>query len=212
MSPRSIVPPMTPTRLPASSTPAIRIPAELHDAKSDLDPTEWKPVIHRRHGSATSVASSEAWNFLSQFHGDEALPAGRHPAMGHRSTSSLSILTNGAAGTPSLTHTPSTATSSYNSSSDYVSLMFDFSNRPLPPRHNPSFSSSAGATKGVGLVVPHMAPSAVSAVDMVTITSNDSGSLFPISGGTWGENEMKKPVHTVSSATSTICDVRTAAK
>ncbi|KAJ9292599.1 hypothetical protein DTO271G3_8571 [Paecilomyces variotii] len=211
MSPRSIVAPLTPTRLPASSFPTGRIPAELHDAKSDLDPTEWKPVIHRRHGSAASLASSEAWNFLSQFLGnDEATPAARRPGMSHRSSSSLSILTSGATGPPSLTHTPSTATSSYNSSSEYVSLMFDFSNRPLPPRHNPSFSGSSGATKGVGLVVPHM--HAPSSVEVVTIASSDSGSLFPASGGTWRENEAKKPTHSVSSVTSTLCNIDATAK
>ncbi|KAL1852613.1 hypothetical protein Plec18167_007706 [Paecilomyces lecythidis] len=210
MSPRSIVAPMTPTRLPPSSFPTGRIAAELHDAKSDLDPTEWKPVIHRRHGSATSLASSEAWNFLSQFHGnEEATPVARRPGMGHRSSSSLSILTSGGAGSPSLAHTPSTATSSYNSSSDYVSLMFDFSNRPLPPRHNPSFSGSSGATKGVELVMPHL--HVPSSVEVITIASNDSGSLFPASGGTW-ENEAKKPAHSVSSVATSLCNINAAAK
>jgi len=30
--------------------------------------------------------------------------------------------------------------------------------RPLPPRHNPSYSGSAGASKGVELVMPHIPP------------------------------------------------------
>lgn len=38
--------------------------------------------------------------------------------------------------------------------------------RPLPPRHNPSFSTSgAGASKGVHLVVPHIVTSAPVADD-----------------------------------------------
>lgn len=163
MSPRVIVAPMTPTKAPIGPTPSIRIPAEHHDAKTDLDPTEWKPVIPRRsNGSATSLASSEAWQYLSKFLGGSAetmLPSRRS---GHRSTTSLSSVTSGE-GAPSLSHTPSTAASSLNSNSDYVGYMHDYANRPLPPRHNPSFSTSAGTTKGVELVVPQISPPAENA-------------------------------------------------
>lgn len=163
MSPRVIVAPMTPTKAPIGPTPSIRIPAKHHDAKTDLDPTEWKPVIPRRsNGSATSLASSEAWQYLSKFLGGSAetmLPSRRS---GHRSTTSLSSVTSGE-GAPSLSHTPSTAASSLNSNSDYVGYMHDYANRPLPPRHNPSFSTSAGTTKGVELVVPQISPPAENA-------------------------------------------------
>jgi hypothetical protein len=46
----------------------------------------------------------------------------------------------------------------YTYAADSVSVMDP--GRPLPPRHNPSFSTSAGATKGVELVVPHIITSA----------------------------------------------------
>jgi len=57
--------------------------------------------------------------------------------------------------TPSLGNTPTTtittATSSFDSS-------YDFNTRPLPRRQNPLFSTSAGATKGIDLVTPHIPP------------------------------------------------------
>lgn len=43
---------------------------------------------------------------------------------------------------------------------DYASSTYDFNSRPLAPRQDPSFSSSAGATKGIELVLPHAAPPA----------------------------------------------------
>lgn len=190
-----------------------RIPSDLHDSKSDLDPTEWKPIIssarhHGRNASSTSLASSDAWNFLSQFHYHRndarissstpstfhammMMPSRRSPTT-RNSTTSLSTMEMG---TPSLVNTPSTATtapssvaSSPPSSSPSSSLPGDYISaaapayshgyayggygynytaeavvapamdpgRPLPPRHNPSFSTSAGATKDVELVVPHI--------------------------------------------------------
>lgn len=176
MSPRAIVAPLTPTRSSSpTATPTLlsRIPSDLHEAKSDLDPTEWKPVIHhsqqhypgRRTPSSTSLSSSsEAWTFLSQFH---------HPhynhynhnyerrstaSTAHRSSASLSSTLGGLAA-PSLTHTPSTVASSVNSTAsssplDYYNFGCYDAARPLPPRHNPSYT---GATKGVELVVPHIA-------------------------------------------------------
>lgn len=177
-----------------------RIPSDLHDAQSDLDPTEWKPIIsgsdggrqHGRNASSSSLASSDAWAYLSQFHyhRDDArissstpssllhtmMPSRRSPPTTRNSTSSLSTM-----GTPSLVNTPSTTTASSSvtssppsSSGDYISAAgaattsYGYgayayaadSGRPLPPRHNPSFSTSAGATKGVELVVPHIITSA----------------------------------------------------
>lgn len=187
-----------PTRPIAVVHPLLgRIPSDLHDSKSDLDPTEWKPIIsdgrHGRNGSSTSLASSDAWTYLSQFHyhrddarissstpSSYAIPFRRAPTT-RNSTTSLSAME-----TPSLVNTPSTTTASSvtssppSSSSDYISAAAAATTtygygayayaadsaaainpgRPLPPRHNPSFSTSAGATKGVELVVPHIIASA----------------------------------------------------
>lgn len=184
--------------IPVSRPLLGRIPSDLHDSKSDLDPTEWKPIISGgrlgRNGSSTSLASSDAWAYLSQFHYHRddarissstpslhAMPFRRAPTT-RNSTTSLSTM-----GTPSLVNTPSTTTASSSvtssppsSSGDYISAAAATSygygaytyaadaaaaaakdpGRPLPPRHNPSFSTSAGATKGVELVVPHIITSA----------------------------------------------------
>lgn len=133
--------------------PSIRMPTDEHHAKSDLDPTEWKPK-----GNGNS-RSSEAFRYLSQFHRassstldeNEKISAVR-PHM-HRSDTSMTSMTT----TPSLASTPTTATSS-------VSMEYDFNTRALPPRHNPIYSASAGMTKDIGLVTPHMVPSIVGSV------------------------------------------------
>jgi len=41
---------------------------------------------------------------------------------------------------------------------------YDFNTRALPPRHNPIYSASAGMTKDIGLVTPHMVPGIVGLV------------------------------------------------
>ncbi|KAJ6017013.1 hypothetical protein N7451_000392 [Penicillium sp. IBT 35674x] len=159
LSPRTIVAPMTPTR----PIPGIRIPDYMHDGKSDLDPTEWKPVLLSTR-SSTSLASSDAWNYLSKFHGGNETLLARRAA---RSSASLPALVGGAGATgahvPSLTHTPSTVASSFSSTaSDDLGSMYEVASgpaqRPLPPRHNPYFGSMTAAhkSKGVDLVVPHM--------------------------------------------------------
>lgn len=213
MSPRSIVAAMTPTGTSPRPIPGhLRIPSDLHDAKSDLDPTEWKPLIStRRNGSSASLASSEAWNYLSQFHppaaADESassmlmLPT-RRTGYVHRSSASLSALAGYGYGamipTPSLSNTPTTAASSLNSNSDYIGYMYDppafgggavstsssTVTRPLPPRHNPSFSTAACATKGVELVVPHIVqapPTVASAAAAATSPAESLGA----EGGIW---------------------------
>lgn len=181
LSPRPIVAPMTPTRVPSLPIPAIRIPSDVHDAKSDLDPTEWKPVLPGRTASSTSLASSDAWNYLSKFHGGDETMLTRRPAS-HRSTASLPALVGGASNVPALTHTPSTVASSVSSTaSDYMamaSLSETSVARPLPPRHNPSYCSSA---KGVELVVPHVD----STNEDVAVELADSGSIFPASSAVW---------------------------
>jgi hypothetical protein len=193
----------------------LRIPSDLHDAKSDLDPTEWKPVIStRRNGSSVSLAESAAWNYLCQFHppaADESAPAlgmlpTRRPGYVHRSSASLSALAGYASGTmiptPPLTSTPTTAASSLNSNSDYIGYMDDHPSfggsgavsssltvaRPLPPRHNPSFSTSAWATKGVELVVPHIVhatPAPSSAVTLAVAPGTSPAESIGADGGIW---------------------------
>ncbi|KAJ5724937.1 hypothetical protein N7493_006665, partial [Penicillium malachiteum] len=170
LSPRTIVAPLTPTR----PVPAIRIPTDIHSAKSDLDPTEWKPVILPR--TSTSLVSSDAWNYLSRFHGGNETLLARRPA---RSTASLPAMmgagpavehvhehehdheheheheVHGHGRMPSLTHTPSTVSSSFSSTaSDELSMYA--AKRPLPPRHNPF--QHAGTAKGVELVMPMAEP------------------------------------------------------
>ncbi|OXV06497.1 hypothetical protein Egran_05736 [Elaphomyces granulatus] len=200
MSPGAIVAPMTPTGASPRPTPTIRIPADLHDAKSDLDPTEWKPIIPTCNGSSASLASSEAWTYLSNFHGgDEAMLASRR-GRGHRS---LWALSNAHGAIPSLSHTPTSVASSFNSNSD--GFMYDFANRPLPPRHNPSFTTSTVTSKGVELVMPHaQLPSLdVTAVIESRTESQDGGSL-------WGTSDVKSP--TPVSFSSTFGPVDTSAE
>ncbi|KAF7593997.1 hypothetical protein BBP40_010394 [Aspergillus hancockii] len=180
LSPRTIVPRMTPTKAPIRSTRTPRILGEFHDSKTDLDPTEWKPVIPMGFGGSTSLASSEAWQYLSQFHGGSAPVPMRRPRVDHRSSTSLSTFLSSTCAPPSLTHTPSTAASSFSSNAS-ESYLNESAHRPLPPRHNPYFSSSANGTKGVELVVPHMEVRVGdSTADM------DGGSVFPANSGLWG--------------------------
>ncbi|KAF7175371.1 hypothetical protein CNMCM7691_007962 [Aspergillus felis] len=200
---RMIVAPMTPTKVPGKSTPSTGIPTDFHDSNVDQDPSEWKPVIPAGHGHTGSLASTEAWHYLSQFHASEpSFPRRRHGA-GHRSSASLSTLMSATAPVPSLTHTPSTTASSFSSTaSDYIGYMPDSSHRPLPPRHNPYFSNGAGVTKSVELVVPHVDTPSVhaNAVDM-----SDSGSIFPASSSLWNESLAgRTPTETVTKAPSAL--------
>ncbi|KAJ5605716.1 hypothetical protein N7510_008497 [Penicillium lagena] len=192
LSPRTIVAPMTPTRV--QSVPSIRIPSDLHDTRADLDPTEWKPVITAIHGrghstsSSASLASSDAWHYLSQFHGGKEAMLARRPSS-NRSTTSLPALVGGAsAGQMHMPATPSTVASSFSSTaSDDLGSMYEsaltMQQRPLPPRHKPCFSNGAPATKGVELVVPHIA--VVSANGSI---SSPNGSLFNGSDSTVWED------------------------
>ncbi|CAG8901597.1 unnamed protein product [Penicillium egyptiacum] len=182
LSPRTIVAPMTPTRVPSHPIPAMRIPSHVHDAKSDLDPTEWKPVLAR---GGSSLASSDAWNYLSQFHrgGEPMLPRAVQ-----RSSSSLPTLAHSHSHVPSLTNTPSTVASSFSSTaSDYLGSMYE-AQRPLPPRHKPYFSGTS-VTKGVELVVPHIASAHE---ELGPIGVSDRGSIFPASSAVWEDTPCEK--------------------
>jgi hypothetical protein len=153
-SPHSILPPRTPT---GTRSAAIGIPVGLHNAKPDLDPTEWKPRLLTR-------SNSEAFRYLSQFHRSPTATGGgvndeggghRH-LFSHCSTTSIASMT-----TPSLSlsQTPSTASSSLSTGAEY-----DFNTRPLQSRRNPMYSASAGTTKSVDLVLPFVAPSAAASL------------------------------------------------
>ncbi|KAL2853420.1 life-span regulatory factor-domain-containing protein [Aspergillus pseudoustus] len=187
LSSPTIVAPMTPTKAPVTASKPIRIPTDLHEATTDLDPTEWKPVIHTGMDPRNpSVIGSDAWKYLSQFHSDDtALPIRRARA-DHHSSASLSTL-------PSLSHTPSVASSVSSTASDYIGY------RPLPPRHNPCFSGSGSAVKGVELVVPHIAVTPGSPVDM----PND-GSVFPANSGLWDKKTVETPAIAGMDATTVV--------
>ena len=139
------------------------IPADSHDAKADLDPTEWKPAIAggfapraagagagARRARMSPLASSEAWRYLTQFYGDE------YPIMSHRmgddaSSGSSSICSESASvsSLPALTAAPSVGSSL---SSSLLSDQVATEVPPLPPRHKPIYPASS--SKGLVLVVP----------------------------------------------------------
>ncbi|KAL4874143.1 life-span regulatory factor-domain-containing protein [Aspergillus spectabilis] len=173
MSPRIIVAPMTPTRASVTSSEPVRIPIDMHDSKTDLDPTEWKPVISK--DTRASIMTSDAWKYLSQFHGDDSVLPSRRARVHTQSSTSLSTL-------PSLSHTPSTASSVSSTASDCMGYMHDSVHRPLPPRHKPCFSGSGSISKGVELVVPH-----ITVIPDSPIDTTNSGSMFPASSGLWIE-------------------------
>ncbi|KAL6235365.1 hypothetical protein BDW75DRAFT_142081 [Aspergillus navahoensis] len=183
-----IVAPLTPTKAPVMASQPIRIPTDMHESKTDIDPTEWKPVIPTDDRSS-NVMASDAWKYLSKFHGDESvLPMRR--AKGHNTSStSLSTL-------PSLSNTPSTPSSVSSIASDYMSHMYESAHRPLPPRHKACFSGSGSVTKGVELVVPHIVVIPDSRVD----TAN-SGSIFPAGSGLWNAKAEATPAVVVHEGT-----------
>ncbi|KAJ5387431.1 hypothetical protein N7509_009972 [Penicillium cosmopolitanum] len=191
--PRTIVAPMTPTRV-QSNPPHSRIPSTTPTTTgSDLDPTEWKPVINAAtSGNFTSTStpnpiSTTAWSYLSQFHGPDhhnhRQPT-RRPMTSRNSVSSLPGLGFTTGTGTSIGGAPSLSSSVSSSASDYLG---SYEHRPLPPRHKPSFSGTYA--KGVQLVVPHVSSVPGVRVEMVDGDS-DSGSIFPASSSVW-EDEVK---------------------
>ncbi|KAL4735065.1 life-span regulatory factor-domain-containing protein [Aspergillus similis] len=176
-----IVKPLTPTKSPIMASQPIRIPTDMHEAKTDIDPTEWKPVIPT-DDRASSIMASDAWKYLSKFHGDESVLPMRRAKGRNTSSTSLSTL-------PSLSNTPSTPSSMSSIASDYMSHMYESAHRPLPPRHKPCFSGSGSVTKGVELVVPH-----ISVIPDSPIDTANSGSIFPAGGGPWKTKAEATPV------------------
>lgn len=187
LSPRTIVAPMTPT-----GVPSFQIHHDTHNTNSDPDPTEWKPVILPTRTS--SLASSDAWNYLSQFYGGDETMLLRRPT--HRSTASLPGLGSAHSTVPSLTRAPSVASSLSSTASDYLGSIYELSSsshqRPLPPRHSPYSSSSAAATKGVELVVPHIVSAPGDADTDGDVRVSDSGSILPASSAVWGDGPCEK--------------------
>jgi hypothetical protein len=86
----------------------------------------------------------------------------RPAVLRHKSTLSVSTLTPGTT-TPSLANTPTTTASS-------VDSLYEFNLRPLAPRTNPLYSTSAGHSRGIDLVTPHIPPPAAP-VDVVVAGS-----------------------------------------
>ena len=156
---------MVPTK--ASSTTSLEW-MSADDSKSDLDYNGWKP--ERRSRSNCSISSSAAFQYLSQFQRSSSCsPDGislksespafqpRRAALSRRSTSNLSSYLPLLGTAPSLAYSPTASSSSLVSLADfatYSSGTSDFTIRPLPPRHNPSFSTSACGTRDLELVIP----------------------------------------------------------
>jgi hypothetical protein len=162
----SIVPRKSPTLLSSNrfSYTSLSSAASFNDAEYDsaepamssTAPTSgYQPrPAHRRH-------DSEAARYLRLFHSNPQLLAeqssrsSRRPKPASRaSTTSISMRT------PSLSHSDASTTASPGTSPTMsnltgVSLPYTYS-RPLPPRTNPMYSSSYGASKSISLVTPGM--------------------------------------------------------
>ena len=118
-------------------------PPVLHNAKSDLDPTEWKPDLKHR---AVSDAS-EAFQYLSQFHRSPPTMSSRRPGLQSRSTTSALAATFA---TPSLSHTPTT--SSTPSESSPAGTPYEFTAHPIPPKLDNTLYSAPTSTMSTGVV------------------------------------------------------------
>ncbi|KAL8723054.1 MAG: hypothetical protein Q9225_000596 [Loekoesia sp. 1 TL-2023] len=120
---------------------SARTPPKVHEGKSDLDPTEWKPKLTHR-------PTSDASKYLGQFHRTPPTSwSPRRPAAIHaQSTSSVPL------NAPSLSATPSASSTS--SDDSVAGTPYNFANRP-------SMHSNSTAIKSVNLVTPH-APAAYS--------------------------------------------------
>ncbi|KAL4927391.1 uncharacterized protein BDV17DRAFT_127015 [Aspergillus undulatus] len=195
--PTYIVAPLTPTKAPI--TIPSRIPTDTVEAKTDLDPTEWKPVISSEASEALSpsIMTSDAWKYLARFHSDDSVPALRRMKGHAHSQSSTSVST-----LPSLSRTLSSSSSSSASSvsssaQSYVGHVYG-SHRPLPPRHRTCFSGRSSISKGVELITPQ-----ITVVPDTSVDAPNSGSIFPAGSRLWDEKSQAKatPVITVSEAT-----------
>lgn len=158
-SPRSILQPRTPTGLNQHAhTTASRIPTDIHSYRSDLDPTEWKPKSARTGRPASNRYNSEAFRYLSSFHRAINKNESNDNDTPHDikiEVPNLNSIAATAPTTPSLDNTPTTTASSWSMS---TSAGYDYNTRPLMPRHNRWYSTSAVGGSGVDLVTPHIPP------------------------------------------------------
>ena len=177
---------------PVIPSPAIRIPVDDHNAKPDLDPTEWKPKPpHNRH-------KSEAYCYLSRFHKSTTAIAELNEER-NRKRSGASTPTSAM---PSLANTPTTIASSWSVISSMKSdsggvaaagtgleqqdpeeVHYSFNTRPLQPRHNPT--SFFNTRPGTDLVTPHVPPSSMA-------TARDAGSDDPAGLTMWEKKRVLK--------------------
>ena len=121
---RSIAPRRKPTVFPGFE----QTPPTLHDGKSDLDPTEWKPAEPKPQ--LTSHPSSEAFQYLSQFHRTTTtLSLSRRPVIPGTNTTSALMMAQTA---PSLSHTPTTSMTS--SVGSIVGTPYKYGAEDMPPK------------------------------------------------------------------------------
>ncbi|MCJ1248027.1 hypothetical protein MMC30_005242 [Trapelia coarctata] len=154
---RSIVPRRKPTAAPSFQS----IPPVLHNAKADLDPTEWKPDLKAQ-------ASTEAFEYLSKFHrAPDALTMSRRPILQGRHTSALMM----AHTAPSLSHTPTTSMTS--SEGSIAGTPYEFV--ATEPKTETAIYSTSTLTKSIDYVNP-----AVAADDVPTPIAIASVKTSPI--------------------------------
>ncbi|KAL9118081.1 MAG: hypothetical protein Q9187_005378 [Circinaria calcarea] len=138
---RSIVPRRKPTTL---TNAHYSIPPVLHNAKSDLDPTEWKPNLKHRAVSD----GSEAFNFLSKFHrSTSGLISTRRPALQTRRT--VSVVTTA----PSLSHTPTTSITTSSEGSP-VGTPYDFVRPGMSSTQETEMYAGSASANSVDLITP----------------------------------------------------------
>lgn len=193
-SPRPILQPRIPTGLsPHSDSPAVRIPADNHGSKADIDPTEWKPKSTRNGRPIANRYNSEAFRYLSSFHRainkDESNEYNDTPNEFKIDIRDISAALATAPTTPSLGNTPTTTASSWSMSTsvDYAGHGgYDFNTRPLMPRqHNRWYSTSAISAAGIDLVTPHIPPpkNAYAKKDVEVGAETPKGGLGAFFGG-----------------------------
>lgn len=172
---RSIVPGRKPTVLAGFQS----IPPVLHNAKADLDPTEWKPDL-KDH------PSTEAFEYLSKFHrSPEGLTMSRRPILQGRHASALTM----AHTAPSLSHTPTTSMTS--SEGSIAGTPYEFV--ATEPKTEAAIYSTSTSTKSIDYVNP-----AVATEDMPTpiaiANAKTSPAKKPATSGTIEDLVYKKCV------------------
>ncbi|KAF7510460.1 hypothetical protein GJ744_006739 [Endocarpon pusillum] len=151
----------------AQNTPSRRLLLLLHHHTTTTSNSEAVRYLSRFNQSTTNTTPNGEDMTTERMQRPSLLKANNNHH--HHSTSSITSLlnnttvttTNGS--TSSLSQTPTTTPSSLSTSIEYTTTMpkYEFNTRPLPPRHDPSYSSSAGAIKGgYDLVMPHVVPPA----------------------------------------------------